>query len=746
MKAVKIRKGEYIARRQGKVMAWFLLQEGAVIQKFGFSELVLGKNAIIGLLEEEWFICDYIAKEDSVLIEIPCKNEVDLQIILAEHENYRALFMRSAIEQKQQELLLYQELQESAVFLHAFAENLYDRYKGLCQEFGIDEQPFARIEQFGSLELQHKVENWEFNNSYTLVKNYEREYLLLMMKDYALSVGAILEAGAQTRRITQGIGEIEKYLQYNKDILYEENGEDLFHLLFGLAYQLARREMDVEPVKRELKRLIGAMKQLELYEDDVLQKCEDACENYDFEEVANGRINITKEDSVAHILHYAGMEKDTIMEAKNMLDAYRNLDNRQSSGEEAVRLRKQLTEFFYRVYLKAFLHAMKDTEKLSPVMLMFFHFGYMDTGLLGENLTKELYSLTDRLEQFSSDHVFTIFYWLKAIYEGKREPSKNELDVDYPAYLANLRKSGTITEEQQKAMADNREMKVQYEIMNFFTTAHRLTYGRNLSFFPILGAEEFVHSPEKMALTAERVEEAINSIRAVDYSIFFREVVFSDQEHGITGERIQKEVLPDVILMPTAGSRGCFWQELGDARRDSPARIAFPAFTIVDVEQQMVEIAGRYRWEICRRLNGARWNDISSKCLTAQYNDYLQYYRKNRMLSEEAKDRVKNELTRTHNNYREIFVKDYQNWIRFEARGSLRLNRAARVILTGYCPFSKKIRATLASNPFYLTAFNQLDQENHKRIQRLNALYSKYEAAGGTLTQELQDNLNYSKM
>jgi hypothetical protein len=166
----------------------------------------------------------------------------------------------------------------------------------------------------------------------------------------------------------------------------------------------------------------------------------------------------------------------------------------------------------------------------------------------------------------------------------------------------------------------------------------------------------------------------------------------------------------------------------------------------MDVEQQMVEIAGRYRWEICRRLNGARWNDISSKCLTAEYSDYLQYYRKNRMLSEEAKDRVKNELTRVHNNYREIFVKDYQNWIRFEAKGSLRLNRAARVILTTYCPFSKKIRAALASNPFYLTAFNQLEQENRKRIQRLNILYGKYEAAGGTMTQELQDNLNYSRM
>ncbi len=45
------------------------------------------------------------------------------------------------------------------------------------------------------------------------------------------------------------------------------------------------------------------------------------------------------------------------------------------------------------------------------------------------------------------EHVYTMYEWLKSIYIGKNEPSKNEFDLDYPAYLADLRRNGTITKE-----------------------------------------------------------------------------------------------------------------------------------------------------------------------------------------------------------------------------------------------------------------------------------------------------------
>ena len=58
MEIIKIQKGKRIAKRKDKVKEWYLIQSGSVIQKFGFAEIVLGQNAIIGIIERDWFICD----------------------------------------------------------------------------------------------------------------------------------------------------------------------------------------------------------------------------------------------------------------------------------------------------------------------------------------------------------------------------------------------------------------------------------------------------------------------------------------------------------------------------------------------------------------------------------------------------------------------------------------------------------------------------------------------------------------
>ena len=93
-----------------------------------------------------------------------------------------------------------------------------------------------------------------------------------------------------------------------------------------------------------------------------------------------------------------------------------------------------------------------------------------------------------------------------------------------------------------------------------------------------------------------------------------------------------------------------------------------------------------------------------------------------------------------------MFVKDYENWIKFESQRSLRLNKVARRILMQYCPFSKEIRQNLISNPIYENAFRKVDEENRKKENRINALYDRYVAAGGELTPELKENLRFYQM
>ena len=174
----------------------------------------------------------------------------------------------------------------------------------------------------------------------------------------------------------------------------------------------------------------------------------------------------------------------------------------------------------------------------------------MDAKLAGEENINALYELTNRLEMCNSERVYTIFSWLKAVYEGKKEPSKNEFDLDYPAYIAEQRKSGAIKANDVQSILNNQEEKLKFEIKNMFTSGNRITYGKVTTFCPILGEYDLINSIDKMLVTKEKLEEALDKIRKLDFSVFYREDMFSDPAKDINRETIMREILPDIILMP----------------------------------------------------------------------------------------------------------------------------------------------------------------------------------------------------
>ena len=63
MEVLKVQKGQIIAKKNDKVKEWYFIQEGSVIQKYAFVELELKQNGIVGILENDRFLCDYIAAD-----------------------------------------------------------------------------------------------------------------------------------------------------------------------------------------------------------------------------------------------------------------------------------------------------------------------------------------------------------------------------------------------------------------------------------------------------------------------------------------------------------------------------------------------------------------------------------------------------------------------------------------------------------------------------------------------------------
>lgn len=758
MTKIKVQKNQVIAKQKENVKNWYIVLEGTVILHNSYAKIALGKDAIIGIAEYDRYLCDYVAGTDAELAVFEFDSPEDLKNVIQGKTSVRSILLLAALNQRQQLLKSYAGFQNLTRQFHSFVGNVYSEYVVFCVQNQLEGQIFNRLDSFKPLEMIHKAENWEVNNSASLMQGYLEEYVQLMQKDDSLCIGAIMEACYQSRRVLQGIVEMVEYLRYHQDILLSESENDIFNLYFQLARRAQTKKIVIKPLTDNMDRIADVIKKLNIYDEKLVMSRMEAYHNYDFsaseEELAaskasknaDGEGEKQDEDCLIHILNYAQMDADKIEEVQTMIRDYLALPDMLATDQTAHGLRRKLTQMFYEVYLKVFMRTVKERRELSRITRTFLNFGLMDAGMVGEENLHLLFDLNNHLELCRSEHVHTIYDWLMSVYEGKNEPSKNEFDMDYPAYLADLYKNGEITKEEQHRNMMNQELKVQFEIQNMFTSGNRVTYGKPSTFCPILGEYDLINSVDKMLVTAQKLEEALNKVRKIDYSAFYQEVQFSDPKHGINSEPIMKEVLPDIILMPNAGTRAMMWQETAGVKRDTPARFLFPVFTAVDIDDMMIETIGRYRWEICRKIQGVHWNDVREKSLTSEYCDYLQFYRKNHELSVESKEKIKSTLLRSRNNYREVFVKDYDNWVKYESKGSYRLNRIARSILIKYCPFAKSLRNELVANPIYQQALTRQELLNTKAVQRIQALYDKYQKAGGAITKELQDNLDYYEL
>ena len=184
------------------------------------------------------------------------------------------------------------------------------------------------------------------------------------------------------------------------------------------------------------------------------------------------------------------------------------------------------------------------------------------------------------------------------------------------------------------------------------------------------------------------------------------------------------------------------WQEIVGRNRLTPARMMLPVFQLESLEKVMVRMVGEYRWEMCKRVQGARWNDVTEPSLTSLYYDFLQFYRKNPELSPDTKEKIRSGLQKCKQNFKEYFLSDYMVYIMFESKGSPHLTKNARAILFGQCPFSAPIRQALSSNPIYqelLEAHGRSVAERCKKLDNLSRkLIAKQEKVPESLDQEIE--------
>lgn len=444
------------------------------------------------------------------------------------------------------------------------------------------------------------------------------------------------------------------------------------------------------------------------------------------------------------ILEFAGSDPELSESFKAHVEQYKKMPNKNGTEDDIRVLRQKLTKEFNQVYCDAFFSSI--SKKVPKIVRMFFTFGYVDETLAGRQNTVWLYNMVDRLPVDPKRGVYTFYQWLQEVYAQRKEPSRNEFDTDFMGYLIEQKRMGNITAEQQKELLNDSVARVKFELENLFPTVNKITYGRIATFCPLFAEHNVLKPMDAMLVSAEKIFAILQSIRQKDFGAYYRETMYSNPDAGIPKEVIHVEVLPDFILMPNAGTRGVMWQEIEGKRRSTPARMLSSIFQIEDLETILIRLTGEFRWEMCKRIQGARWNDLSEKSLTSEYFDYIQFYKKNSELSSETKEKIKTDLGRTKNNFKEMFLRDYLLWIMFESNSSPRLNKVARGIFFTYCTFTSAVRQKLRANPLYQELVDRGEIKMKQKRHKIENICQKLSAQGREIPEEIQREMEFMEM
>ncbi len=755
---ITIAKGKNLINEGDPVDCLYVVIKGSIDQEWKGQHISLGPGTVAGLSDalNHEYEASYVAAEDSAVIKCPYKTMADFDAIFKAQPVYIFGFAKGAFRQCRDVFAIYDKYKKSVDDFSDYCRGINSEYRKICRAVGATPGEIPMLEEMEPIQLKGEILKWEHDyiTSLNSVDNAEIENIY--GKKTEIVDGVIGISCGYMKRAIECAETMGFYLEEFSPILLSPERGDMFELIFNLRIYAAERGANQDNIVKLMKMLYKYLSQCGLYDKNLIKERWEEYDSHDFAATAAAfdEAKMQKQaeftQTFEHICEFAEIDEDKQAQYRKELDDYLALSDREGKEDNERRARKKAIDLFYEIYQKTFFRALEFESmggELDTIICMFLNFGYIDYEAVGEELTNELADLADRLDSLcSSEHFYTIYKWLRAIYAGEREPSKNELDLDYRGFILEERKSGNIPEADMQKWMNDQEQKIIFEINNFFKSSNRTTSGKMTAFCPVLTKEDFLAEPMRMLLTQAKLTEAMGKIEDVDYGIFLREGYYTDMEANVKSEAYLKRVEPDIILLPNCGMRAMMWQECGGIKTDSPGRFVFPMFTLDDIDKLMMYCCGAFRWEICRKEQGARWNDIASESLTSAFYDYFTFYRKNKELSPENKEKVKTLLKSSRNSMREAFTKQYTIWINFEAQGSIRLNKAERNILNKYCTFSKAYRSRVASHPMFEQALSRHEIKTAQVLNHLKTVVDKVEKNGGEVPEEVKQGMEYLKL
>lgn len=712
-----VRKGEVIFTKGEELNQIGIVLAGKVLMQGDCIKMVRPQGTYLALneMDNENYEATYTAIEDSVIYAIPVQGEATLQNIIGKNADFRAIMISSQFRTAVELYRIKTSLSDRAERLYTFAQRTYEEYKSICKTFEIPAIGIEELEELVPYEgiqdaNEYRVAYYEEGAKIPLSAN--KAYFSYSEEMVSFQVNEIIGLTVSFR---EDCAAMTEYIKNLMDVICLRARNNLYEYVCEKAVEINKK--DDLPVEVHIL-LNGIVDEISFQYNELKHHCAEL-PSLDIEQLRSKMSSLStrkmavtveksKEEreaeikrdveslkgSMEQILKFAALSDEDNQTLKTNVEYLVKVPDRMSVEDDVKKAKKTITPLVFKLYLSCYRKIKEGLLVPPKAVELFMNYGMLDERLLDEEQLEFLCSIEPE-ENEGPCKVVTMMEWLDLIHEGKREPSKSEFDEDYVENLRSLKKQGEITEKEQKALLDDMDKRVEYEVMNMQMSNSRSVYGQPSSYMPILYKEAIFGYLDKILVTKKRINESVKRLMKIDYSVFYREVIYSNTRLKIINETIMKNVYPDVILFPLFGTNASMWQEVGGKNKGTPGRFCFPIMTSSNIDDLMVKMFGRFRWELCRCIQGMAWNDVKVKSLTSEYMDYIQFYRKNRDLSDEAREKIKLQIQKARNNSREIFLMDYEAWIKNESNGSMKMNKVAREIVATYCPFEKELRTKL---------------------------------------------------
>ncbi|MCR4755556.1 MAG: hypothetical protein K5868_08490 [Lachnospiraceae bacterium] len=726
---------------------FYVIADGTVDARVGSQNYPLKKGDIVGILDitSPEHTCAYIASSDATLIPYPFGDTKGLIAMMNKQEDLRKLMVNSLNRNICGIIAAYNEDYKKCMDLHAYLCDLQKKYHEIAGSFHLTPKTLPFVDELTEFKFDEEMPFW-MGDFYASLRKLVKD--LSPSMSTGLVYGYLDRSGQDINNILALETGLKTAMETFSSYMINEDYIDFYDLYCDLCLRVASNGDDTSVIMGMTDEIIDKVWGLGLCDKPFIDTRVET-----FKSKINTRstvkatlssddtaIQASLADSMTVILNFADPDPKVASEFRKAIEEFKKVPDRSSTEKAVDTLRRSITKLFYEVYECAVKNAINNDD-VPVIVKMFLNFGYVDYKLCGEDNSLALYHIAETFHGHKEQGIYTPLEWFQAIYNGEKQPSRNEFDQDYSQYLRSLIKEGRLTRDKEAALADNVDEKLNFELKNMFPTVNKITFGRIFGYCPILLDDNIMRTPEDILMTPAKIIETLNKICSIDYSAFYHEFIFEDTKIGVK-DTVMTDIRPDVILMPNAGSRGAMWQEIEGMNRKTPGRFVISSLYVENVEKAFIRMTGEFRWEMCKREQGARWNDVSSHSLTSEYCDYAQFFAKNRDLSYDAKEKIKENLKKCKNSFKELFLYEYAIYMMYESAGSSRLNKVSRGIIFTFCPMGKDIREKISKNATFDECLSRHRISVGQVTHRLEGIIAKYRNAGKDLPEEfvtLQD-------